>query len=77
MRRRREELKRQVLVNAYNAIEDLTFLVEQEVHDCYPYRGLDCIAGDILPILENQLRKFQDIRVALESEVSVKRLILY
>ena len=77
LRQRREELKRQVINEAYNAVHDLTFLVEQEVHDCSPYRGCDCIFGDILPILEDQMRRFQEMRAILEVEAEREYLVLF
>ena len=77
LRTRREELKRQVLHEAYNAVYDLTFLVEQEVHDCSPFRGHDSIFGDILPLLENQMRRFQEMKVTLEVEANREYLVLF
>ena len=74
LRQRREELKRQVINEAYNAVHDLTFLVEQEVHDCSPYRGCNCIFGDILPILEDQMHKFQEMRSILDEYASLEYL---
>ena len=76
-RQRREELKRQVLNEAFNAVHDLAFLVEQEVHDCSPYRGRDCVAGDILPLLENQMLKFQEMRAILEIEAEREYMPLF
>ena len=77
LRTRREELKRQVLHEAYNAVYDLTFLVEQEVHDCSPFRGHDSIFGDILPLLENQMRKFQEMKVILEVEANREYMVMF
>ena len=77
LRQRREELKKQVINEAYNAVHDLTFLVEQEVHDCSPYRGCDSVYGDILPILENQMRKFKEMRAILEVEAERQWIVHY